>query len=284
MASSDLQSFPRTHIFIYTWNKCAELEIALRSLATTNYDNYKLFVLNNGSSDGTEQLLSNLLPTLFREYKIINLPVNIGAPAARNWLYADTENRQADYLAYFDDDIEVQPDWLTRLVASLEQNPRAGVVGAKIINASGPKIVQHSGGVLTQAEEWINNVVLFTNVPDHEQFYNVSERDYVMGCANLYRRSAMDEVGMFDIQFSPTQFDDVDHHLRMRLKGWQVLFNGYVEVRHHRSSGGAANANHLANRFKLEKKYSADEAAKIISAGASVDFVAKHPWVLDMKG
>jgi GT2 family glycosyltransferase len=281
-------SSPRTHIFIYTWNKCAELEIALRSLSTTNYNNYKLFVLNNGSSDGTEQLLATLVPTLvptlFREYKIINLPVNIGAPAARNWLYADPESRYAEYLAYFDDDIEVEPDWLIRLVETLEQNPRAGVVGAKIINASGPKVVQHSGGVLTQSEEWINNVVLFTNAPDQGQFDNVSQRDYVMGCANLYRRSAMDEVGMFDIQFSPTQFDDVDHHLRMRLKGWQVLFNGQVEVRHHRSSGGVANANHIANRFKLEKKYSAADAAKIIAAGAAVDFVAKHPWVLDMKG
>lgn len=275
---------PRIHVFIYTWNKCAELEIALRSLATTAYGNFKLFVLNNGSSDGTEQLLNGLVPALFREYKIINLPVNVGAAAARNWLFADPENREAAYLAYFDDDIEVEPDWLTNLLETLEQHPRAGVVGAKIINATGPKVVQHSGGVLTQAEEWINNVVLFTNVPDQGQFDNISERDYVMGCANLYRRSAMDEVGMFDIQFSPTQFDDVDHHLRMRLKGWQVLFNGRVEVRHHRSSGGAANANHLANRFKLEKKYSVDDAAKIIAAGSSLDFVAKHPWVLDMKG
>jgi GT2 family glycosyltransferase len=107
----------------------------------------------------------------------------------------------------------------------------------------------------------------------------VSERDYVMGCANLYRRSAMDEVGLFDIQFSPTQFDDVDHHLRMRLKGWQVLFNGLVEVRHHRNSGGAANANHLANRFKLEKKYDATTAELIFRQGALLDFVEKHPWV-----
>jgi GT2 family glycosyltransferase len=271
--------YPRTHIFIYSWNKCAELEIALRSLSSTTYNNYKLFVLNNGSSDGTEQLLASLVPTLFREYKIINLPVNIGAAAARNWLYADQENRNAEYLAYFDDDIEVEHDWLTRLVETLEKNPRAGVVGAKIINASSPKVVQHSGGVLTQAEEWINHVILYTNVPDYGQFDNVSERDYVMGCANLYRRTAMDEVGMFDIQFSPTQFDDVDHHLRLRIKDWQVLFNGLVEVRHHRSSGGAANANHLANRFKLEKKYDAAAAEKIFLKAALLDFVEKHPWI-----
>jgi GT2 family glycosyltransferase len=104
-----------------------------------------------------------------------------------------------------------------------------------------------------------------------------------MGCANLYRRSAMDEVGLFDIQFSPTQFDDVDHHLRMRMKRWQVLFDGHVEVRHHRSSGGAANANHIANRYKLERKYSAVDAATILAADAASDFVAKHPWILEVK-
>lgn len=270
---------PRVHIFIYSWNKATELEMALRSLACTAYSNYKVFVLNNGSSDGTAELLATLPQQLFREQKVISLPVNIGAPAARNWLYADPETRLADYVAYFDDDIEVQPDWLTRLVETLEQNPRAGVVGAKIINATGQKIVQHSGGVLTQSEDWINHVLLYTNCPDQGQFDTVGQRDYVMGCANLYRRSVMDEVGVFDIQFSPTQFDDVDHHLRMRLKGWQVLFNGLVEVRHHRNSGGAANANHLANRFKLEKKYDAATAELIFRQGALLDFVEKHPWV-----
>lgn len=270
---------PRIHIFIYSWNKVAELEITLRSLAATTYPNYKVFILNNGSSDGTVELLARLPQQLFREFKVITLPVNIGAPAARNWLYADSETRQADYVAYFDDDIEVQPDWLNSLLATLEQNPRAGVVGAKIINATGPKTVQHSGGILTRGEDWINNVILYTNCPDQGQFDNVSQRDYVMGCANLYRRGAMDEVGLFDIQFAPTQFDDVDHHLRFRLKGWQVLFNGLVEVRHLRNSGGAANVNHLANRFKLEKKYDTESAERIFRQGALLDFVEKHPWV-----
>ncbi|NJD38926.1 MAG: glycosyltransferase [Geobacter sp.] len=272
-------TFPRIHIFIYSWNKAAELELTLRSLAATVYPNYKVFILNNGSSDGTAELLATLPQQLFREFKVITLPVNIGAPAARNWLYADPETRQADYVAYFDDDIEVQTDWLSRLLSTLEQQPRAGVVGAKIINAVGPKMVQHSGGILTQGEDWINHVILYTNCPDQGQFDNVSERDYVMGCANLYRRNAMDEVGLFDIQFAPTQFDDVDHHLRLRLKGWQVLFDGLVEVRHMRNSGGSANANHLANRFKLEQKYDAATAEKIFRQGALLDFVEKHPWV-----
>jgi GT2 family glycosyltransferase len=156
---------PRIHIFIYSWNKATELEMALRSLARTAYSNYKVFILNNGSSDGTADLLATLPQQLFRECKVINLAVNIGAPAARNWLYTDPETRMADYLAYFDDDIEVQPDWLTRLLTTLKQNLRAGVVGAKIINANGPKVVQHSGGVLTQAEDWINHVLLYTNCP-----------------------------------------------------------------------------------------------------------------------
>ncbi|MCB5272434.1 MAG: glycosyltransferase [Candidatus Cloacimonetes bacterium] len=256
-------SFPRIHIFIYSWNKAAELEVTLRSLAATDYPNYKVFILNNGSDDGTAELLATLPPQLFREYKVITLPINIGAPAARNWLYVDPETSEAEYIAYFDDDIEVQPDWLVLLLQSLLQNPRAGVVGAKIINASNPKTVQHSGGVLTRGEDWINNVLLFTNCADQGQFDNISQRDYVMGCANLYRRNAMDEVGLFDIQFAPTQFDDVDHHLRMRLHGWQVLFNGLVEVRHMRSSGGPANANHLANRFKLEKNMTLQQETRL---------------------
>lgn len=270
---------PRVHVFLYSWNKCDELKQTLELLAQTSYDNFKIFVLNNGSQDGTLELLDLYVPQWFKEYKIIHLPVNIGAAPARNWLWADPENQSADYIAYFDDDIIFEPDWLNKMIEALEAHPKAGVVGAKILNANGPKTIQHSGGVLTGAgEDWLEKVALWGSVEDHGQFDNLSPRDYVMGCCNLYRASAMREVGDFDIQFSPSQFDDVDHHLRLRLLGWEVLFHGGVEIRHLRNSGGPRNINHLANRFKLSEKFK-DKADQILSQGTLEKFIHMHPWV-----
>lgn len=270
---------PRVHVLLYTHNKAAECAETLNSLQTTAYNNYKVFLLNNGSTDHTARMFNDLPDRMFPDLERIHLPVNIGAPAARNWLLALPEHAACDYLAYFDDDIRVRPDWLQQMVTALEADPQAGVVGAKILNAGPPKTIQHSGGLLIQAPNWIDKVALWGNVRDEGQFDNISERDYLMGCANLYRMSAIREVGDFDIQFSPTQFDDVDHHLRMRLKGWKVLFHGGVEVWHTRKSGGPKNHNHIANRYKLQMKYSEEQAQAIINQGALKDFLAKHPWV-----
>jgi hypothetical protein len=46
-----------------------------------------------------------------------------------------------------------------------------------------------------------------------------------------------------------------------------------------RNSGGPVNANHIANRYKLEHKYTAASIEAIISQGAMLDFAAKHPWI-----
>lgn len=271
-------SQPRVHILLYTYNKATELKGTLATLQATRYENYKVFLLNNGSTDGTPALFDALPQDAFPDMEIIHLPVNIGAPAARNWLLALPEHADCDYIAYFDDDIRVKPNWLSLMIDALRNSPQAGVVGAKILNMGLPKIVQHSGGILTQAKDWINNVALWTNVPDQGQFDSISERDYLMGCANLYKKEAIYDVGYFDIQFSPTQFDDVDHHLRMRLKGWKVLFHGGVEVWHLRKSGGEQNPGHTANRYKLQMKYSEHQAQQIINQGAALDFLHKHPW------
>jgi GT2 family glycosyltransferase/glycosyltransferase involved in cell wall biosynthesis len=268
----------RIHIFLYSWNKKSELEQTLKLLAQTQYSNYKLFVLNNGSNDGTKDMLDQVVPVLFKEYKIIHLPVNIGAAPARNWLWAEEENKHAEYVAYFDDDVLFEANWLNELLQALKADPKAGVVGAKVLNADGPKTIQHSGALLTQSgDNWLDGVALWGNIPDQGQFDCISERDYVMGCCNLYRTSALNEIGDFDVQFSPSQFDDVDHHLRLRIAGWKVLFHGGVEIRHLRNSGGPRNANHIANRYKLAEKHK-ENAQKIIDKNALSDFLQKHPW------
>lgn len=266
-------------ICIYSYNKADELKKTLASLSKTDFPSFHVLALNNASEDNTKEVIEHFLTNNILSGTAINLPVNIGAPGARNWLLKKALDLNPEYIAYLDDDVLLEENWLANLVESLSETPKAGVVGAKIINADPPKIIQHSGGILTSPEDWINNVLLWANIPDQGLFDNLSERDYLMGCANLYRTAAIKETGDFDIQFSPTQFDDVDHHLRMRLMGWKVLFNGHVEIRHLRKSGGTQTPNHLANRFKLQMKYDRENAQKIIKQNALSDFVRKHPWI-----
>jgi GT2 family glycosyltransferase len=278
MALADSPVTPRVHILLYTHNRVSEIKNTIDALKATDYENYKVFLLNNGSTDGTKDYFNSLPPDIFPELEIVHLPVNIGSPGARNWLLAMPSHERCDYLAFFDDDVRIGPNWLKIMLEALIVTPRAGVVGAKVLNHNLPKMIQHSGALLTQAKGWIDHVALWSNQPDQGQFDALAERDYLMGCVMLYNKDAIRDVGDFDIQFSPTQFEDVDHHLRLRLKGWKVLFHGGVEAWHQRISGGKKNPGHIANRYKLQMKYSEQQAQQIIDQGAVLDFLEKHPW------
>jgi len=259
---------PRVHVFIYTFNKARELRETLGSLQKTDYANYKVFILNNGSTDSTERYIYSVRQRMFSELKIINLPINIGAPAARNWLIHDPENRYADFVVYLDDDILLPPHWLQEMVKTFEEHPDAGVVGAKILFAGSPKIIQHTGGIITQAEDWIHNISAHSFERDCGQHDYTARRHYVMGCAHMYRKEVFDVVGDYDLRFSPTQFDEVEHQIRMRLYGYDALYNGFIEVVHMLKSGlqqsEAAKVSREANRLKMLPLFSEQEIAALV--------------------
>ncbi|HSQ42422.1 MAG TPA: glycosyltransferase family 2 protein [Fibrobacteraceae bacterium] len=247
---------PRTHVFIYTWNKAKILEATLDSLAHTEGENWKLFLLDNGSTDDTLKIAFDYRSRqCFPQMEIIPLPVNVGAPAARNWLAAMPENRHADFLAYLDDDILLSTDWLQRLLRVFEHYPYAGVSGAKILFDQAPPFIQHTGGIITRVQDWHTSINCQNWVEDHGQHDYCAPRHYVMGCCHIYRREVFDVCGNFDLRFSPTQFDEVEHQIRMRLYGYQAIYNGGVRIIHKLQSGSqtspASQINREANRAKM---------------------------------
>ena len=178
-------------------------------------------MLNNGSQDRTESYLYSIKGKLFNEFKIISLPVNIGAPPARNWLVCDPENAYADFVAFLDDDIILPPNWLRSMVETFERYPDAGVVGAKVLFSDEPKTIQHTGGIITKEDDWIHSIQAHSFERDLGQHDYIARRHYVMGCAQLYRKEVFDVAGMYDIRFAPTQFDEVEQQIRMRLFGYE---------------------------------------------------------------
>ncbi|GKT31009.1 glycosyltransferase, partial [Aduncisulcus paluster] len=72
----------------------------------------------------------------------IDLPVNVGAAAARNWLMKEPQGMESDFAVYLDDDVEVEPDWISRFGAAVEAYPEAGVWGCKVLDYSVPSVMQ----------------------------------------------------------------------------------------------------------------------------------------------
>ena len=270
-------------VLLYTWNKNQDMDATLASLAASDLSDpagggeARIFALDNGSTDAVPEVLRTWEAHFAGRMSVVTLPVNIGAPAARNWLLALPEVRQADWAAFLDDDVAVPADWLRHLWAALRAYPDAGVSACHALDYHAPMSQQWTDMhiSLLYREEGRGFRDHFKFSAPHEQALDFGEFTFMrpcvtaIGCCHLLTRKAMDEDGPFDIRFSPSQSDDVDHDMRACLAGRLPIYNGHLRVLHKRSTGYHKTSNRrgwasaVGNWYKLQASYSEEETTRI---------------------
>ncbi|BBD09294.1 glycosyltransferase family 2 protein [Desulfovibrio ferrophilus] len=235
-------------IYLYTWNKATIFEQTLDSLSKTRLGNAKIKVLINGCTDRSLEVAKaarEKFPN--NDFEIIETPINIGAPAARNWLINHGDTWESDYVAFLDDDVTIQEDWLDHFLTVMESDSGIGVVGAKIVAPGSPVKLQYLFRHVDVATETMLKMSLESPIGEYDTgLYNiVREARSVMGCQHMFRVDALKQVPQFDIQFSPSQVDDIEHDLMLCLKGFKIMYTGHVSCIHHQSSGVGQNASSL---------------------------------------
>ncbi len=272
----------RGAVLFYTWNKAECIDEALASVAASDLGDARVVVLDNGCTDATPEVLARWAErtpnrpggSLGERLLTVTLPLNIGAPAARNWLLTLPEVRACDWVAFLDDDATVPPDWLRLFGASMAAHPAANVHGCRVVDHAVPMLLQSvdlhldPGGDMAAAPE---------NAPGYRRRFSVSdlhlqELDFgqfsyqrpcvsVTGCCHLFRRAVFDAVGPFDLRYAPSQYDDLEHDLRRSLRGDLPVYQGHLAVRHMKRTGRSAwtdpaqFSNAWANMYKLQYRY-----------------------------
>jgi len=273
--SAPLEKEPRVHVLLLACNREDHIGGALRELARTDYSNYAVYVADNGSTDDTYARAEAVLAT-FPEHVETHLqrfPVNIGRPIGHNWLLSEHDHSGAQYICIADDDLfAIEPDWLTKMVKTMELFPDAAVVGGKAYGPEQPRNIH--GGV--RNIQWLDREDLLLSggldVLDYGQLDFIDTVDHVIGCLHIYKHDVLfGEVGMFDLGLSPCQRVDVDHHLRVRLAGGQIIYNGFIEFGHLRAGGGktmtsASLGNVLGNQIKMLYKHDPVQVRAILAA------------------
>ncbi|WP_243439131.1 glycosyltransferase [Fundidesulfovibrio soli] len=232
-------------IYLYCYNKARSLAETLESLAACDIGAAKIKILLNGCTDdsaASAARATELFPN--NEVEIITLPVNIGAPAARNWLISQPATWESDYVAFLDDDVELQPDWLAHFLTVAESDPSVANVGCKVVFPGEYRMIQYLYRYVTVANTNMVRVGYPTpGVTFDTGLYDVIRPTrVVMGCQHMMRVSALKEVPWFDIRYSPSQVDDTDHDLQFCLKGYSVAYCGTVTCVHKQSSGVSLRA------------------------------------------
>jgi hypothetical protein len=233
-------------VSIYSYNKADELRRTLDSVLASDLGpdvaEVAVRVLVNGSTDGSLAVAEAARARFAGRLEVISLPVNVGAPAARNWLM-DAAVRAGDrWIVYLDDDVLVPGDWLAGLAAGVRDFPEAGVWGCRVADVRSPGLTQHGDGYLLPPEEAARRGErLVLAEPCVEVFAEplLRYRRYaasVTGCCHLFETASLAASGGFDLLFSPSQCDDLDLDLRRLGQGLPAACLGDVRITHLRES------------------------------------------------
>ena len=246
LLNRDLVAQRRVAIYLYTYNKADLLERTLTALRRTDIGPASIKILLNGCTDHSLDV-AQAAKTQFpqNDVEIIALPVNIGAPAARNWLIAHEDTWRTDYVAFLDDDLEAPRDWLARFLSVAESDRRIAAVGGKVLFPGDPPRLQYLYRNISVAREDLLRLSLSAPMGQYDTgaYDFVRSTVHVMGCCHLLRTHALHELPSFDIRFSPSQMDDLDHDVLLRLAGYDVRYCGLVSLIHHQNSGMSVRQN-----------------------------------------
>ncbi len=269
--SSELQ--PRVHVLILTSGRRKLLAGVLDCLKKTDYDNYRLFILDNGSLDDTWTFIESLGERFgIAQPEVLRLPTNVGRPAGHNFMLSHWDHSSSEFISILDDDlIAFESNWLNQLVHTIQVHDDIGAVGTKTIGPEGliqdafPAFVGLGDGTEVHFHTRRGEI-------DVGQFDVINDyADYVTGCSSLFRKDIFKDVGEFDIRFSPSQFVDIDHGIRMRLSGWNLVFNGNCSVAHaqctheERKVSRSVAGNQRGNAYKLSQKHEPEVFSKVVS-------------------
>ena len=142
---------------------------------------------------------------------------NVGARHARG-----------DYLCFLNNDTEVTPGWLDELVSTFDTFPRTGLAGSKLIYPDGT--LQEAGGILWRDGSAWNHGHLRN--PARPEFNYAREVDYCSGASLMVRKDLFDESGGFDEYYLPAYCEDSDLALKLRERGYRVIYQPLSTVIH----------------------------------------------------
>ncbi len=212
---------PRFSVVIPTYNRKGWLRRCLEAVTQQDYPDYEIIVVDDGSIDGTEEMVRREFPQVC----CLRQEPNRGPAAARN---RGIEVATGEIVAFTDDDCLVPRDWLYRLWDGFRRYPHVAGVG----------------GFQDPPEELLGtNIIARAERLRRLRRWGAQARIEVLGGAEVpglgtnnvaYRRSVLLELGGFDEGFPVAAGEDADLKLRVAQAGYELLYLP-LAVTHHRA-------------------------------------------------
>lgn len=215
---------PQASVIVVAYNGAAVLPACLRTLGASRGVSFEIVVVDNGSSDGSGDLVERDFPLC----RLIRNDRNLGFAGGNN---VGIQAAHGRFIVLLNQDTEVRPEWLAQIIEPFADDPRIGAVGCKLLYPGG-EIIQHAGGAIYPNAATAH---FGCGVRDEGQWDKAKFSGYVTGAALALRREAIEEIGLLDEGFFPAYFEEFDWQTRLWRADWKVFYTPTCGVIHHES-------------------------------------------------
>lgn len=220
---------PRVSVIIPHWNGIQHLEDCLRALRRQTFESHEIILVDNGSSDGSQEYVRRVFP----EVRLIELGENRGFTGACNAGYAAA---RGEFIILLNNDTEADPRWIETIVETFDRHPLAGSVASKMLLFD-QRDHFHTAGDFYRVNGLPGNRGVWQ--PDRGQYDREEPVFGACGGAAAYRSAMVEGTGFLDDSFF-FSCEDVDLAWRAHLAGWEVRYAPGAIVYHKlKASGGS---------------------------------------------
>lgn len=241
------------YVLVLNWNNWKDTNECLESLKRLEYAEWKVIVLDNGSTDGSVKWIRGRFP----EVEIMELGENLGFAKGNNAGIRAALNRGAEFVWVLNNDTTVDPKALRAMVEKAETDPNIGAVGSAIYSMQDRQRIQVWGG------GYVNFLLgrsrHFTTPVRDEELH------FITGASLLIRRQTLEDLGLLDEGFF-MYWEDADYCLRLRRSGRRLAVAEKSRVWHREQGSIGKKSALLDTHFNRSAK-------RFFERNASVSFI-----------
>ena len=240
------KELPYISIIILNYNGKNYLEDCFKSLENLNYpkEKYEIIMVDNASTDDSIEYTKKK----FSFVKVIGFNKNYGVAEGNNKAVEYT-NPKSEYIAFLNNDTEVDKNWLIELVKPLIKDRTIGCSGNKILNYYDRSVVDSAGANITIIGTGYGIGHLKKDTVNYNKIRFIG---YASGASMLIRKKLFNYLNGFDKDYFG-YLEDTDIGWRLWLQGYKVSYVPTAVI-YHKGGGSFGGSRNIPFRLYLGQK------------------------------
>lgn len=206
------------------WQDATE---CVRSVLASSYPNFKVVLVDNGSTDDSVERLSRLADD--RRVELVRTDANLGGVGGTTYAIRSALERGADFIFALSNDLVVSADAVDTLVRRMGSDRRIGVLSPRIMYYDQPDELWSCGFLMNH---WLaRGTDLVHRIQRTSPGVEVLNVDMLIGGVMFLRRAMVEQIGSVDDRYF-FQNEEYEFFDRVRKAGWQVKVVMHTQVLH----------------------------------------------------